>query len=502
MPIETVLAPILETVLDAVVVMDRDGVVRAWNMHAQTVFGWSAAEAIGQNLGDLIVPPALRQAHHRGLQRFNAKGVAKVLDKRLELTGLRSDGSEVPVELSITIVSREGRDVFVGFIRDISERKQAEAQREFQLRESRLMLELSDLAARDKSFDEALVATLDAICELAEWPVGHAFLVSEEPRTLQSTVWSSNARKKAPALVKATESINFEPGVGLPGRVLESGQPLWLSNVNEDDNFPRRGLGFDSAFAFPVSSGGRCIAVLEFFSRGSRQPEEHLLLSARAIGAQIGRVHERIHGEELRTLLLAELNHRAKNILAVVRGMAYLSFGSASDLAEAQKIFDRRLDSIAKANDILHAQSGSSALLSDIVREAMTGCGVGEERASMTGPDLCINSSTSIMVSLAVHELCTNAFKYGALSAQDGTVAIEWRLDPEKEDRFEFEWVERGGPPVEKPKKTGFGMRILERGVELETGGRAETFYDPAGFRYRLSGARHSGPPGKRAQAA
>ena len=502
MPIETVLAPILETVLDAVVVMDRDGIVRAWNTHAQTIFGWSAAEAVGQNLGDLIVPPSLRQAHHRGLHRFNTKGVAKVLDKRLELSGLRSDGSEVPVELSITVVSREGRDVFVGFIRDISERKQAEEQREFQLRESRLMLELSDLAAREKTFDEALVATLDAICELAEWPVGHAFLVSEDQRTLQSAIWSSNARKKARALVQATESIRFEPGVGLPGRVLESGQPLWVPNVNDDDNFPRQGLGFESAFAFPVHSGGRCIAVLEFFSRDSRQPREHLLLSARAIGAQIGRVHERIHSEELQSLLLAELNHRAKNILAVVRGMAYLSFGSATDLAEAQKIFDRRLDSIAKANDILHAQSGSSALLSDIVREAMSGCGVDEERASMAGPDLCIDSSTSIMVSLAVHELCTNAFKYGALSARNGTVAIEWRLDPEKDERFDFEWVERGGPPVQKPERTGFGMRILERGMELETGGRAEARYDRDGFRYRLSGARHSGVPGDRAKAA
>lgn len=502
MPIESVISPILETVLDAVVVMDRDGIVRAWNGHAQAIFGWSASEAIGQNLGELIVPPGLRQAHHRGLKRFNAKGVAKVLDKRLELSGLHRDGSEVPVELSITLVSREGRDVFVGFLRDISERKRAEAQREFQLRESRLMLELSELASRDKTFDEALTATLDAICELAEWPVGHAFLVTEDQPALKSTAWSSNARKEAPALVKATESIRFEAGVGLPGRVIESGKPLWLSNVNKDDNFPRQGLGFDSAFAFPVCSGTRCIAVLEFFSRDSRQPQEHLLLSARAIGAQVGRVHERIHSEELRTLLLAELNHRAKNILAVVRGMAYLSFASASDLAEAQKIFDRRLDSIAKANDILHAQSGDSALLSDIVREAMSGCGVGEDRASLTGPDLCIDSSTSIMVSLAVHELCTNAFKYGALSTPGGTVAIAWRLDPEDKQRFDFEWVETGGPPVEAPKKTGFGMRILERGIKLETGGRSETVYDLSGFRYRLSGARHSGPPGNRAKAA
>ncbi|HEY0164014.1 MAG TPA: PAS domain S-box protein [Sphingomicrobium sp.] len=494
MPVESILAPILDTVLDAVVVMDRDGIVRAWNQRAEGTFGWTAAEAIGQNLGDLIVPPSLREAHHRGLRRFNAEGIARVLDKRLELTGLRRDGSEVPVELSITLVSRDGRDAFVGFIRDISERRQAEAQLDYQVRESRLMLQLSELAASDKPFDEALVATLDAICELAEWPVGHAFLVAEHG-AIKSGLWSSNARRTDRKLVEVTEAMEWPAGAGLPGRVLESGKPLWLSDVGTDEQFLRRGLGFESAFAFPVLSGGRCIAVLEFFSRSRRQPEEHLLLSARAIGAQVGRVHERKHAEELRALLLAELNHRAKNILAVVRGMAHLSFGSATDLAEAQKTFDSRLDSIAKANDILRAQSGSAALIAEIVDEALVGCGVFADRATRTGPELCIDSSTSIMVSLAVHELCTNAFKYGALSTADGSVEISWRVDPNDDSKLEFEWVERGGPPVEAPERQGFGMRILKRGMELESGGKAEVLYEPTGFRYRLTGARHNGVP-------
>lgn len=501
MPIASVISPIMETVLDAVVVMDRDGIVRAWNHHAEAIFGWSAEEAAGQNLGDLIVPPAMREAHHRGLRRYNEKGVARVLDTRLELTGLRKDGCEVPIELSITLVTRDGRDVFVGFLRDISERKRAEAQLEFQLRESRLMLDLSDLASRDKGFDEALVATLDAICELAGWPVGHAFLVSQDG-VVESAAWSKDAHRQARSLVEATESIDFPTGKGLPGRIIQTGKPLWISSVREEDNFLRKGLGFESAFGFPVHSGGRCVAVLEFFSRDPREPEEHLLLSARAIGAQIGRVLERRHSEEVRALLLAELNHRAKNILAVVRGMAHLSFGSATDVAEAQVAFDRRLDSIAKANDILHAQSGNAALLGDIVSEALSGCGVGVDRATHSGPDLCIDSSTSIMVSLAVHELCTNAFKYGALSTPGGTVEISWRPHSGDSSRFDFEWIERGGPVVEQPKRKGFGMRILCRGMELESGGRAEALYEPSGFRYRLSGARHHGPPSGRSKAA
>ena len=105
------------------------------------------------------------------------------------------------------------------------------------------------------------------------------------------------------------------------------------------------------------------------------------------------------------------------------------------------------------------------------------------------------------MISLGVHELCTNAFKYGALSSGDGRVEIRWRQHPADESRFDFEWAEKGGPPASEPDRQGFGMRILRRGMELESGGRAEVAYTPEGLRYRLSGARHSGPP-RRADAA
>jgi PAS domain S-box-containing protein len=500
-PIETVIKPILDTVLDAVVVMDRGGIVRAWNHHSEAIFGWSAAEAIGRDLGELIVPPSLRDAHWNGLRRFNAEGVGRVLDTRLELSGLRRDGSEIPVELSITLVSREGRDVFVGFLRDLSKRREAEQQMEFRLLESRLMLDITERASRDESFEAMLRATLDGICELADWLLGHAFLVAEDGSRLESAIWSSNALRAAADVVRATEEQEFAAGIGLPGQVLKSGEPIWMTRVDAESNFPRQGIGVESAFAFPVFSSGRCIAVLEFFSRDVREPEAALLLSTRAIGAQIGRVLERKRAEDLQALLLAELNHRAKNILAVVRGIAHLSFHSASDIEEAQRAFDRRLDSIAKANDILHAQSGKVAFIGDILRESLEGCGAVSNRLTVAGPELCVDSSTAIMLSLAVHELCTNALKYGALSKAGGRVAIGWSTADDDPSRFDFSWQESGGPPVHPPKTKGFGTRILKRGMEMETRGHAEIVYAPEGLIYRLHNARHSGVIGGRAAA-
>lgn len=502
MPIETILRPILDTVLDAVIVMDRDGVVRAWNRHAESIFGWTAEEALGRDLGGLIVPEHLRGPHQIGVKRFNATGERRVLDRRIEISGLRKDGSEIPVELSVTMVSRDGRDVFVGFLRDISERRRAEEQLAFQVRESRLMFELSELASREFSVDEALTAALDAICELAGWPVGHAFHVGEESGSLRSGPWSSSAAEVAPRLVETTAEMTFSAGVGLPGRVVASGKPLWISRTSADANFPRRNLGFHSGFAFPVLSGGRCIAVLEFFSRDEREPDASMLLSARAIGAQVGRVFERKRAEELQGLLLAELNHRAKNILAVVRGMAHLSFSDASDVGEAQRLFDRRLDSVAKANDLLQGHSGKAAVLGEIVEAALAGCGIAEDRVSVSGPELCIDSQTAITVALAVHELATNAFKYGALSVDGGRVDVCWSERQQGEAHFDFEWVESGGPAVSEPQRKGFGTRILTRAMESSTGGKAEMAYVPEGFQYRVRKARHSGPPGGRAGAA
>lgn len=501
MPIEAIVRPILETVLDAVVVMDRDGVIRAWNRHAEAIFGWSADEAIGHNLGELIVPPELRAAHEQGLARFNQEGVAHVLDRRLELFGLRRDGSQIPIELSITLVSRAGRDAFVGFVRDISERRRAEQQLAYQVRESRLMLELSERASRATDFDETLVATLDAICELADWPVGHAFLIGDDGNSLSSAAWSSGAHQLAPQLVEVTEHNDFAEGLGLPAQVLETGEAAWVSQLDAA-RFPRRGLGFEGGFAFPVRSAGRCIAVLEFFSRQERPPEAPLLLSARAIGAQIGRVFERARAEQLQALLINELDHRARNMLSVVRGIAHLSFGSAQDMEQAQRTFDSRLDAIANANAILHRSSGSSALLADVIRESLTGCGAGQTAIEIAGPDLCINSSTAIMVSLAVHELCTNAFKYGALSQPTGAITLRWTVHQGDEGRFDLEWQERGGPAVVPPSRRGFGMRILQRGIELETGGTGEVQYESEGLIYRLRGARHLGRPSSAAKAA
>jgi PAS domain S-box-containing protein len=123
---ESRLRAMLEAALDAVVTMDSGGRVIGWNQAAAAVFGYHANEAIGRDMADLIVPPRLRQQHRQGLARFLEGGRPVILDRRLELTGIRRDGTEFPVELTITKIALPGPPTFTGYLRDITDRVRAE----------------------------------------------------------------------------------------------------------------------------------------------------------------------------------------------------------------------------------------------------------------------------------------------------------------------------------------------------------------------------------------
>jgi PAS domain S-box-containing protein len=171
------LASVLDTALDAVCVMDRDGTVAGWNGHAATLFGWSAEEAIGRRLSELIIPPALREAHERGLAHYLATGQGPVLNRRIEVSALAADGSEVPVELSITPTDQFGDLLFIGFVRDISDRQAAIERQQRLLQESdhrvKNMLTVVGAIARQTarasaSTDEFIASFSDRLDSLAQ----------------------------------------------------------------------------------------------------------------------------------------------------------------------------------------------------------------------------------------------------------------------------------------------------------------------------------------------
>ena len=174
MPARPRLRAMLEAALDAVVTMDHRGRVVGWNHAAETTFGYRADEVVGREMADLIVPPSLRAAHRRGLARFLETEHPVVLDKRLELKGMHKNGTEFPVELTITRIALPGPPTFTGYLRDITDRLQAEAE----LRASRARLvEVADAERRriqrnlHDGAQQRLTAVLLSLGRLRESPV-------------------------------------------------------------------------------------------------------------------------------------------------------------------------------------------------------------------------------------------------------------------------------------------------------------------------------------------
>ncbi len=202
----------------------------------------------------------------------------------------------------------------------ISEIEQAKKALQHEKASVELLQGVATAANEASSIQEALGFCLDQVCAYTGWAVGHAYVLAEDAsRDLVPTkLWHLDHAEKFQAFREVTERNRFASGVGLPGRVLASGQPAWISDVTKDPNFPRArqadNIGVKAAFAFPVLVRSETVAVLEFFSTQSCEPDEKILRTMAHIGAQLGRVVERNRAEaELRKAKeLAETANRAK----------------------------------------------------------------------------------------------------------------------------------------------------------------------------------------------
>jgi two-component sensor histidine kinase len=193
-------------------------------------------------------------------------------------------------------------------------------------------------------------------------------------------------------------------------------------------------------------------------------------------------VTDHIQNEDRLRLINQELQHRVKNTLAVVSAIASHSFrGSNNDAALA--VFQGRLGAFGKAHDALAVEHGTKASIEQVVQGALAPHRTGEGRFSVSGPSIILGSKQAVALAMTVHELGTNAIKYGALSNANGRIDISWCSSP----TFEFRWQERNGPLVVEPSKTGFGSRLINRIIGADLGGAVELLYETSGVTCRVT---------------
>jgi PAS domain S-box-containing protein len=193
--------------------------------------------------------------------------------------------------------------------------------------------------------------------------------------------------------------------------------------------------------------------------------------------------------EEHQRLLTGELQHRIKNTLAMVQAIANQTLRSATDLDEAREAFAGRLISLGRAHDILTQVSWTAAPIGEVIEGAL---GVHRQtsvpRIRISGPNVLLAAKPALSLALALHELATNAAKYGALSNESGTVDLRWHVaHAGDEPRFCLTWSEQGGPPIlSPPVQRGFGSRLIERSFAPESGGVVTLTYPPTGLVCRI----------------
>lgn len=235
------------------------------------------------------------------------------------------------------------------------------------------------------------------------------------------------------------------------------------------------------------------IGEVEFTGLGSSREPATIYGATRDISEQTKQ-------DEQRLLMVNELNHRVKNTLATVQSVVAQTLRSNDPPKAMREALTARLIALSHAHDVLTDQQWSGANLRDIVTGVLKPyMGEGSERISFHGPSVRLSPRSAVDFALVVHELSTNAAKYGALSNDSGRVAIDWALAP-KGDRtgLIFVWKEDGGPPVSPPTRKGFGSRLIDRGLPDEFGSVVRTDYPATGFTYALHAdlAQEALPPG------
>jgi len=550
---EALKSAVLESALDCIVAMDKEGCVVEWNPAAERTFGYTREGALGCDMAELIIPPEQREAHRRGLARYLSTGAGPVLGRRVEVEALRADGTRFPVELAIT-PTPGGNALFTAYLRDITERRQTVAA----LRESEAHFraiadnipQMAWMARPDgsrywynqrwydytgMSVDAAdglgwqsihhpdhLPRVLDGMREA--WAAGRAwedtfplkgkdgafrwFLTRAAPvrdALGRVVLWfgtNTDITERNLAEAKLRESE------GRLREALEAGEmgswqlDLTTRTVTRDDRLLQlcglpasaaidRGEAFE-ALLHPDDRGTRDAArdraILdgtqyraEFRIRRADTGEERWLAARggvlrgpdgrpeRLVGVNYD-ITERKRAEERQILLMREVDHRAKNVLAVVQSL--ISLSDRGDPARFSETVEGRVAALARAHTLLARDRWTGADLRQVFEhevEAYRGAG----RFDLDGPALQLRPDAVQPLSMAVHELATNAAKHGALSSSGGQVTISWHVEPESEGgRVRIRWIECGGPPLPGPPGwRGFGSTLLETTVKDQLGG-------------------------------
>jgi PAS domain S-box-containing protein len=435
------IAAIVDSSDDAIISKDLGGIVTTWNDGAERLFGYAAGEMIGKSVTLLMPPHLADEVTNTYDQLFRGERI-----EHFETTRVRKDGTSVGISLSMSLVrNAQGRVVGTSAIaRDITARKKAEL----------------DLAERTKQLALAESAAL----------VGSVAYDVESGRMQISEGYAAI--------------------YGFPKGTSEIMRKEWEARVHQEDLAHLEVLR-DRVFFSRLTEYSVDYRIVR--PRGEvRWIDARLLISygedgrpQRVIGINID-ITGRKRTEEQQRTLHAELDHRVKNALATVSAVVSQTRLGSRSIANFVAALDGRIRSMATTHELLSARRWEGICLTELVRRELAPYVAGGNTA-INGPEVVLHPEAGQAMAMVLHELATNAAKYGAFSNHTGRMLVQWRwLQNGSHDRLVVEWRETGGPPVLAPSRSGYGTSIIRELIPFELGGTVELSFAREGIRCRL----------------
>lgn len=359
---------------------------------------------------------------------------------------------------------------FTGTVSDITERKLGDLRQQ-------VLIDLGEMIRDAESVPEIIGEAARMLGEnLVASRVGYAMI------DIPSEMFDVQADWCAPGVESLVGQHSLAAFQGT-AKFLRTGQPLVVSNIAaahwlRGDSEGYAVINTNAKIKIPLMRRAQLIGCFFIHNEAARTwtPEE--VSFAEAVADRIYTGVARIRAEEEQELLNQELSHRLKNTLAMVAAIAKQTLKGVTE-KDAVEAFQARLRALSTAHDVLLQNSWSSARIRTVVEGGLALHGKAE-RLKATGPDIKLGPKAALSLSMLLHELTTNAVKYGALSVPEGHVEIDWKVGREiGEATLQLSWTEVGGPPATDPSRKGFGTRLISTGIAGT--GNASISYEPTG---------------------
>jgi len=455
---------LIDLLPEPVLLLSREGVV----LHANDAFERTIAgrrPVVGRHLQDMVVTPAEDVATH--LRRW-AGSLQPVPGG---LTFAVSDWPPIRMRCDGATVRRDDGEPGPIMLRCIAHRQ---AVSEFQILTEKVK-QLSQEVLRRRQTEKMLRASEEKLRLAVE--------------AAEMGTWDFEVRSR---ILEVSPRLN--QFLGLPADATAGYEDI-LHAIHPEDR-----ERVDQVIRSALASPGTGPYKFEFRTNGGTNGTERWLSAKGRTMFEEGRavrftgavldVTERRRSAEHQRLLINELNHRVKNTLATVHSIAAQTLRHSTSLDAFNRAFIDRIMALSQTHNLLTQAKWRGTDLRKLLEAELLPYGnIDGHRLCLRGGPVHVGPKAAVALGLAMHELATNAAKYGALSTADGRVEVEWRVDPGGPTgaRLLLEWREQDGPPVGPPQRRGFGSRLIERGLAYELGGEVQLLFDPEGVRCLVS---------------